>query len=56
MRMQLRSGITMKIGLLVAALFMALNVSAQVDGLKIGVINSARLGDQAPQTLSLIHI
>ena len=50
MRMQLRSGITMKFGLLVATLFMALNVSAQVDGLKIGVINSARLGDQAPQT------
>ena len=50
----MRSGITMKIGLLVAALFMALNVSAQVDGLKIGVINSARLGDQAPQTQAVL--
>lgn len=54
MRMQLRSGITMKFGLLVATLFMALNVSAQVDGLKIGVINSARLGDQAPQTQAVL--
>ena len=51
---QLRLGITMKMVLLVGALFMVLNASAQEGSLKIGVINSGRLGDQAPQTQAVL--
>jgi outer membrane protein len=54
MGMQLRLGITMKMVLLVGALLITFNASAQVTSLKIGVINSARLGDQAPQTQAVL--
>jgi len=47
-------GITMKMVLLVGALLITFNASAQVTSLKIGVINSARLGDQAPQTQAVL--
>jgi len=50
----LRLGITMKMVLLVGALLITFNASAQVTSLKIGVINSARLGDQAPQTQAVL--
>jgi len=44
----------MKMVLLVGALLITFNASAQVTSLKIGVINSARLGDQAPQTQAVL--